>query len=149
MQVSNDAIEGPVQIAGAELDTVAKVDAPNKFARLATADHVIWKKRLVDMFSGRPRLRAEELADHHDCRFGKWYHGPDSAVCRNSPFFRAISVPHHKVHEAGIAAVRAFNSGDRKRALTCIQDVEAASGELLPLLRSLIDENERAEQVAV
>ncbi|MDU1691493.1 MAG: methyl-accepting chemotaxis protein, partial [Bradyrhizobium sp.] len=60
---------------GNMLNEIAKLSLDNQVVRLAKADHVIWKKRLVDMSVGRLQLRTDELSDHHNCRLGKWYYG--------------------------------------------------------------------------
>ena len=65
-------------IAGQQLQALAGLSFGNKIPRLAKADHVIWKKRLADMAVGRVTLKADELADHHSCRLGKWYYGDGS-----------------------------------------------------------------------
>lgn len=135
---ASDSINRLVSVAGEELGVVAQIKAPNKVARLAKADHIIWKKRLVDMFSGRLQLKEAELADHHNCRLGKWYYSVEAAEFRGLPAFRALEEPHARVHKAGIAAVKAFNSGKRNDAVKYIEQVEAASIEVVELLDELI-----------
>lgn len=137
-RASAKATENLVAHAGQELEAVSRSDVPNKAAILAKADHVIWKKRLVDMFSGKLKLRPEELSDHRSCRLGKWYHGPEAACHHGLMEFDALESPHARVHEAGIRAVQAFNAGDRDEALACIQEVESVSGDLLGLLESFV-----------
>ena len=73
-----DVVHG---LVGEELQNISTYSFDHKIPRLAKADHVIWKKRLADMAVGRVKLRADELADHHSCRLGKWYYGDAS---RNS-----------------------------------------------------------------
>ncbi len=124
-------------IAGQQLQTLAGLSFGNKIPRLAKADHVIWKKRLADMAVGRVSLKADELADHHSCRLGKWYYGDGSRQMRHHPAFAALETPHAQVHEHGKLAARLFEKGDLTGALREIALVETASAEVLRLLDDL------------
>lgn len=137
---NNGAIDRLVSMAGRELADVAKVEAPHKILRLAKADHVIWKKRLSDLFTGRVSLKADELADHHSCRLGKWYYSPEAASYRQSANFVALEKPHAAVHTAGIAASRAYNAGNSDEALKHFDAMESASKDVITLLSALIEE---------
>lgn len=139
VQGSGEATNALVALAGGQLGKAAEYNVPNKVARLAKADHVIWKKRLADMFSGQIRLSEAELASHHKCRLGKWYYGVGASAYRHHPAFRALETPHARVHEAGLRAVQEFNAGRLENALRCYRDVESASQEVLRLLTSLAD----------
>lgn len=138
MQISETALNHLVTVAGKELGEVAQIEAPNKIARLAKADHVIWKKRLSDMFAGKLQLNPDELSDHHHCRLGKWYYGPDSAHYRDHPEFRTLEGCHARVHRAGIAAARAYANGKRDEALRLMTEVESASQDVIDCLNKLI-----------
>ena len=138
------AVDQLVSMAGAQLAEVAQIEAPNKIVRLAKADHVIWKKRLADMFSGRMQLKEGELADHHMCRLGKWYYGPAADGFRSSGTFKALEGPHARVHAAGIRAVKCYNAGQREKALEHLSEVEEESVEVLRLLSALVSEGEKS-----
>lgn len=124
-------------IAGRQLQDLASLSFDNKIPRLAKADHVMWKKRLADMAVGRTTLKADELADHHSCRLGKWYYGDGSLGMRGHRAFAPLEKPHALVHEHGKRAARAFESGDLAGALKEIALVEQASVEVLRLLDDL------------
>jgi len=124
-------------IAGQQLQGLAALSFGNKIPRLAKADHVVWKKRLADMAVGRLTLKADELADHHSCRLGKWYYGDASRDLRGHRAFAALEKPHALVHEHGKRAARLFEQGDLAGALKEIAEVETASTEVLRLLDDL------------
>ncbi|MCA1908041.1 MAG: CZB domain-containing protein [Magnetospirillum sp.] len=106
---------------------------------LAKADHVLWKKRLVDMLIGRTALRAEELSSEQQCRLGKWYYGPGSMPFRSHPAFAALEEPHRQVHREGIEAVRAYNAGQVEIAMERIARVQQASLGVLANLDRLLE----------
>ncbi|MCS6921121.1 MAG: methyl-accepting chemotaxis protein [Elioraea sp.] len=122
---------------GRQLKRAASAEFPEKVIILAMADHVMWKRRLVAMAAGRLKLKAEELADHHSCRLGKWYYGESSKAFRCEPAFIELEEPHRQVHEHGKAAARLFVAGRTDEGLAEIAKVEAASAEVLRLLQAL------------
>ncbi len=124
-------------LVGEELQNISKFSFDNKVPRLAKADHVIWKKRLADMAVGRVKLKADELADHHSCRLGKWYYGDASRDSRSHRAFALLENPHALVHQHGKHAAKLFEAGDLAGALKEIQNVEAASKDVLRLLDEL------------
>ncbi len=124
-------------LVGEELQNISNFSFENKVPRLAKADHVIWKKRLADMAVGRVKLKANELADHHSCRLGKWYYGDASRDCQSHNAFALLEKPHALVHQHGKQAAKLFEAGDLPGALKEIQNVEAASKDVLELLDQL------------
>jgi methyl-accepting chemotaxis protein len=130
-----DVVHG---LVGEELQNISKFSFDKKVPRLAKADHVIWKKRLADMAVGRVNLKAEELADHHSCRLGKWYYGDASRDSRDHHAFALLEKPHALVHQHGKQAAKLFEAGDLPGALREIKNVEAASKDVLQLLDQLV-----------
>ncbi len=122
---------------GKMLGDVAKLSVDNQIVRLAKADHVIWKKRLVDMSVGRLQLKTDELSDHHTCRLGKWYYGEGSRQFASNAAFRRLEQPHEAVHRHGKEAARLFSTGRIDEALAEISKVEVASSEVLTALDQL------------
>ncbi len=105
----------------------------------AKSDHLLWKKRLAEMLVGITGLKAEELADHHSCRLGKWYDQVDDPAIRNHPAYSKLVAPHMAVHSHGKAAAAAYARGDRDKAEAEYALMEAASAEVIRLLNALID----------
>lgn len=81
--------------------TLAHEDIEDKVVYLAQADHLLWKKRLLDMAVVRSQLKSSDLTDHTLCRLGKWYYSAAAAIMKNLPDFVAIEEPHRKVHHHG------------------------------------------------
>ena len=138
VKTSSHAINNTVTHAANELGTLVELSIPDKILYIPKADHVIWKKRLYDMFSGELSLRVEELSDHTCCRLGKWYYSDATAGLRDNPAFRALEAPHAAVHRYGMDAVDAFNAGDKTRAMALIEAVESASREVLDGLDAVL-----------
>ncbi|GIX16313.1 MAG: hypothetical protein KatS3mg119_0499 [Rhodothalassiaceae bacterium] len=120
-----------------QIEDVAAAAFRGKVVRLAKADHVIWKRRLVAMAAGRLQLSPDELADHHKCRLGRWYYGDGGRRFADHPAFRELEPVHEAVHRTGKEAARRFAAGDLDGALKAIEEMEEASREVLRLLEVL------------
>ncbi len=125
------------KLVSIHISELAKVEVPNKVIKLAKSDHVIWKKRLVNMMVGKETLKVEELADHHQCRLGKWYDSVKDDCYRNHPSFPGLVNPHSEVHAHGKEVARLYNEGNFVGALEEITKVEEASQEVLRILGEL------------
>ena len=120
-----------------QLDALAGLSLPKLVIHLAKSDHVIWKKRLASMLVGRAELHSSELADHHQCRLGKWYDNVTDPLLTGRAEFRELVGPHKIVHEAGKLAVDLYNGGDLSGALRELRRVNEASQDVLRILTAL------------
>lgn len=125
------------ELLAAQLKKLAEMNLPGKIIKLAQSDHVIWKKRLANMIIGREGLKADELADHHSCRLGKWYDALQDERYTHTSEFRELMEPHRQVHEHGKLAARYYAEGNTGKALEEIARVETASKDVLRLLAAL------------
>ena len=137
MEAVAQAADGLEAAISQQMGRVAAAAFDGKVIRLAKADHVIWKRRLIAMATGRAHLKAAELADHHGCRLGKWYESEASLPYRGHPAFATLEAPHRRVHEHGKRAAALFEAGKIDEALTEIAAVEEASVEVLRCLDAL------------
>ena len=137
IEAQSNAMEGGLAAIGQEMQRLEAYEMPGKITRLAKADHVIWKKRLADMLTGRASLSEAELADHHACRLGRWYYSEETGAMRGQDAFRELEAPHEMVHRHGEEAARLYNAGDLEGALAEMAEVERASDTVLVLLDKL------------
>jgi methyl-accepting chemotaxis protein len=131
-----------------QLELFMEQDVPDKVIRMAKADHVMWKKKLVDMMVGRTGLHDTELKDHHSCRLGKWYYSELAAAYRHHPAFAQIEQPHARVHKLGLACAKALRSGDKETAMAKLREMDAPSEELMGLLDRLRGQSDQGSQGA-
>lgn len=119
---------------------LSEMDIKDQILFRAKSDHFIWKKKLAEMFVGLNNLKVEELADHHQCRLGKWYDQTEDPWYLENADFKALVEPHKRVHENGLEAARRHAAGDVKEAERLFGEVEAASKDVVALLDSLIEQ---------
>jgi len=120
--------------------TLAAENIENKVLYLAQADHLLWKKRLLDMATGRSKLKSSELTDHTLCRLGKWYYNEGNRYA-NLPSFAAIEEPHKKVHFHGIEAAKCFETQRLDEGMVHYRQLDAASHEVLAQLANLAQQS--------
>ncbi|WP_193368872.1 methyl-accepting chemotaxis protein [Pelagibius marinus] len=104
----------------------------------AKSDHYIWKKRLAEMLVGLNSLKADELADHHSCRLGKWYDKVDDAWFHGNQSFKSLVAPHERVHSLGKKAAEAYQTGRAEEAWKLYSEMDEASAEVVRLLDKII-----------
>ncbi len=105
--------------------------------QVAKNDHAAFRKRVVDAVLGRRRTAASELPDCHHCRLGKWYDAVDDAAICRQPAFGDLAAPHRRVHELGVAILQHVEAGRDAQAVGLLNELEAASAEVLRHLDAL------------
>ncbi len=122
---ATDRVQGHASRA---LGNFVKLAIPGRDLKLARADHVIWKKRLADMATGRARLRADELADPKASRFGRFLYGAGTAIAPDS--FAKLDAAHRRVHAHGVDAARAFEAGRSGEGTGCVRAGRSGVGRV-------------------
>lgn len=128
-------VERSVELVETWRAHLAKEDVRYGVILLAKADHLLWKKRLLDMACGRSPQNPDEIQDHTQCRLGQWI----SKQVSLTPALSAIEDPHVRVHTHGLEAAACFARGDLASGLVHYTRVEAASQDLMEKLQDAID----------
>jgi len=139
--------ERSVELIEAWRKSLAEQDIEDKVVLLAQADHILWKKRLLDMAVGRSTARANDFSDHTLCRLGKWYYSKDADEMRGRPAFAAIERPHKQVHHRGIEAAKCFERGLIDEGMEHFEALEMASAEVVAALRALAGAHQQADLI--
>jgi len=133
-----DTVQKSEQIIERKFAELDKRQIDNYVLYRGKSDHCLWKKHLSEMLVGLNNLTANELADHHSCRLGKWYGAVTDDAIKEHPAYQALEKPHADVHKFGKQAATQFANGDRLGALESITEMESASVEVVRLLDELI-----------
>lgn len=136
-----DTIDDSQRAMDALTEDLGKIDIQGKVIRLAKSDHTRWKKLLVDMSVGRAQLSSKEMADHNNCRLGKWYNSIGKEIYAGSPVFEELRDPHKRIHQAGIEAVKCYENRDIEGTMKYIDEVDKISKEVIHLLDKLATED--------
>ncbi len=135
-----DRIDADQKALHAQIQARGEEDIPGKTLLLAKTDHLLWRKRLADMTVGRADIDLAKLADHHGCRFGRWYEAQAGQPIARTEAYQAIREPHRRLHEAGVEAARLHARGDMDGALERIAEVAERSTTVFALLDELAAE---------
>ena len=100
-------------------------------------DHARWLKKLGDLLDSGDF--SAELADHTQCKLGKWYISDDCReLARNNPqfqaYYRQLDAPHAKLHQLGLQAVQQAKAGNFEQAQQLKLEALKHSKEVVLLL---------------
>ncbi len=130
-------MDGLDPIVAATVAELTKFEIRDLTVHLAKSDHMIWRKKLAEMLTGKLSLNPDELADHHACRLGKWYDAVQDQSMRGHPAFSRLEDPHRQVHAHGIQAARLFREGDVDGAIAAVHRCAEASKGVMQGLEEL------------
>lgn len=101
---------------------------------IAKNDHRIFCTKIHAATDGLTNLDPASLADHHNCRFGKWYFSDGTKMCGQMPSFKTIDSPHQRVHALGKEAVTMYLRGEKAKAEELVMEMDNASREVIAYL---------------
>ena len=108
------------------------------FVQTVKLDHLVWKVNVYKAIRTENTQQAGQLADHHQCRLGKWYYeGDGKKLYASFPEFKKLESPHARVHESGIEALKASEKGDSQTLINTLQIMEDASVDVFECLNAL------------
>jgi methyl-accepting chemotaxis protein len=107
---------------------------------LAKNDHRLFVNKVRSALSNPGSLESAQLADHHNCRFGKWYDTDGKTICGHLPSFRAIDTPHERIHTLTKEAITAATGGNDRKARQLYDEVEKLSHVVINSLAEIRQE---------
>ncbi len=144
-EVCNEEIGGAIGAIASLSDTLNAQMATfadlgdEALVRMAQNDHMIFKKTILDVVVGQSHLRTDAVSTHTTCRLGKWA-ADVSPTVRALPTFARLEAPHRRVHELGREIVALVHDGRRDEAIGRFDELDAASADVIAVLRELADE---------
>jgi methyl-accepting chemotaxis protein len=136
-ELALEASNNSAKLVDERLAEFQQMNIPNAVMDYAKSDHITWKKKLAAMLVGKSKLTADELADHHHCRLGKWYYGITDSKMKECENYRNIEEPHAQVHAHGKKAAELFAKGDRIGAMAEYEAMSKASVEVVKNLEHM------------
>lgn len=107
------------------------------FIQTVKLDHIVWKSEVYSIINGATDRSAESMADHTNCRLGKWLIGQGRTSFGQHSAFKNIDAPHSEVHKAGVYALSLFKEGNQDQAIEQLHKMETASQRVLGYLDEL------------
>ncbi|GBC97419.1 Methyl-accepting chemotaxis protein 4 [bacterium HR16] len=108
--------------------------------------HLRWVERLEGLVYRGVKIPREELVSHHNCALGQWYYSFGVQRYGHLSEFRAIELPHEKLHTIARQIVDCIDRGDRAQAERLLEQVRGMSQEIVAGLERLREAAEREDQ---
>ncbi|HLN23126.1 MAG TPA: methyl-accepting chemotaxis protein [Patescibacteria group bacterium] len=141
-----DAMGRMSQHLDSQVATYAKLGSGALLAEIAKNDHIAFKRPVLDGVLGRIKVTANDLPDHHLCRFGKWYDAIVEPSVKASPAYRDLLAPHEEVHRCGRRALVCAAEGRLPDAFAEIDKLNTVSQEVIARLETLGEMLHRMEE---
>lgn len=124
--------------AAYEMERVIQRSCDASFVQTVKLDHIVWKAEIYRLVMNVSNKQANDMADHHACRLGRWYYQGDGYdLYRSTSSYKQLETPHRLVHESGIAALNAKSEENYTKMFEELQKMESASREVTGYLDSL------------
>lgn len=111
------------------------------FLQTVKLDHVVWKSEVYRFIWGMSEKEGtDEFKDHTQCRLGHWYYEGDGKQYSELKSFKRMETPHKNVHIEGVLALEAFIAKDEKNIIKHLENMEAASDQVIEGISHLEEE---------
>lgn len=122
------------------------------FTTLVKLDHMIFKQRTyLSLNTGGDSQHTQAVSvNHQACRLGKWYLGDGKAVFGHFPAYRALDMPHARVHQGAHRVLEQLkrdwqnDSGVQMAIVDGLNQMESGSREVMDLLDRMVLEKHPA-----
>ena len=99
--------------------------------------HHQWRTRLEGLLHGKETLNTEEVTNHHECDFGKWYDSPEGQKLKVFPVFSKVGQYHEKLHNYAGQIVDLVNRDKNEQASSLMVNFDKEKGQFLEALNDL------------
>lgn len=117
------------------LEAYSFAEAKFEIGKIKVA-HFNWKMKLFSVLAGYQSVQPEQVPDHHQCDFGKWYDNAPVEL-QKLPAFKEVGIYHERVHASVGKAIAAHNDGKSDLANRELDAFEAARKGLFAQLDEL------------
>ena len=126
-----------------QMEGTISAAALRSFVEVAKIDHVLYKFEIYRVFMGSSERQVDSFSSHTACRLGQWYYDGEGKDCfAKLDGYAAIANPHQAFHQYGKDAVVKFRSGNAFEGMKQVEQMEAASMEVLAGLERIASAGE-------
>jgi len=143
---ANYGQEGASAIAGMRaltdlsrcMESTITAAALRSFIEVAKIDHLVYKFEIYRVLMGVSNKRIGDFAPHTACRLGKWYYEGEGRQSFSSlAGYSEMETPHKRFHDAGLAALAAWQDAQMETCFARIGEMEAESMKVLASLERI------------
>ncbi len=105
---------------------------------MAQSDFDQFVECIIEETSGSgERCNIDFVGDHHQCRFGHWYHHQGQATYGDMAAFIAIDDAHRAIHDLAVRALQAHRNDKQDQVDDIVQHLRESKKRVLALLKDL------------
>ncbi|WP_422382819.1 CZB domain-containing protein [Marinicellulosiphila megalodicopiae] len=103
-------------------------------------DHIVWKNTIYQKFTSRNYEKIENIANHHQCRLGKWFYEGEGRAFEHLKSYSQLEGYHKNVHDNGVQALELIKNDELTQSLEKLKLMESASEKVMSVLSQLSHE---------
>ncbi len=103
--------------------------------------HLAWRTKLEAIINGYAAMRPEEVADHHQCAFGKWFDTEGRRSLGSNPTFGEVGVHHERIHTLARQVAKLMHEAKADQAKALMREFEEVRVQLFAALDKLYMES--------
>lgn len=119
------------------LSLLDRFSDPKMRIGIVKADYVMWLNRIMDLIDTKEIAITSDDLRADNSRMGKWYYGDGKEIFGRLDAFRALEMPHNKLHELGLKAYEAAKTGNREMIKQYITESVKLVDEIISILTKL------------
>ncbi len=128
-----------IEVSG-EMKELVNNNMLSTFVEVSKLDHIAFKFNVYEAVSGAATVDHQVVSDPHQCRFGRWYYeGEGKELAGHLPAYREMEGPHNEIHQAGAAALSAWQAGKKPQVIEALNRMENTSQQMIGILDRLVD----------
>ena len=136
---TNQSLERLIDFSRSMHETITN-EAMASFMETVKLDHMAWKQDVYRRWLNTESANGE-VADHHQCRLGKWYYeGNGAELYSQLPSYSRLEEPHAGVHQGGLQALDSMVAGDLTGSVAALEKMESCSDQTIDLLGRMCNE---------
>lgn len=146
LSASSEKIVGSVNGAldlAKSMEGIISLESNRVFIQTVKMDHLAWKSEIYRVYEDQS-YEPHGLANHHECRLGRWYYEGEGAEKYSSlKSYQDLDQAHVNIHQYGLDVKEYVQQGDYTKALEYLKKMESSSDKVMQCLDRMTDEMER------
>jgi methyl-accepting chemotaxis protein len=118
-------------------ESLSHAESVRSHCEMAKINHILFRKRIIDVLMGQSDWRSIDIPDHRHCQFGQWLASPSASEARKLPACAGVEELHERVHISAGTALRAHERNNTQAAFEALTEMSEASSELFDKLEAL------------
>ncbi|MGA1867432.1 MAG: methyl-accepting chemotaxis protein [bacterium] len=103
--------------------------------------HLAFMRKLEAAISGKVTIKSDDIANAHECEFGKWYDHEGEKKFGDLPVFKETGIAHNEIHELAKEVASLTVQGKIDDARSLLPDLDRVRYQLFQKIDTLYRQN--------